>query len=231
MRAIASPTSCLGSPGPSSTRIATLSAIRPMRRPGALEYRRLIGSVKALPGKAAAGQAPNDPGLDDPLARHLCQAQGRRNDPGSGDRALLRAVRCNGFRMFDMNVKWPNSARVAVMLTFDFDAETLWTSRDPKTARRPGVLSQAGAGYGADVGVAKILDTLEEAGGPGTFFVPGWTAGSLVCDRHPGGRSLVLRERAWLTAAGAITSRSALAYRPLSRCHAVRRIRPRLVGP
>lgn len=56
--------------------------------------------------------------------------------------------------MFDMSVKWPNGARVAVMLTFDFDAETLWTSRDPDNAHRPGVLSQGR--YGATVGVPKF---------------------------------------------------------------------------
>ena len=76
--------------------------------------------------------------------------------------------------MHDMSVRWPGGARCAVMLTFDFDAETLWTSRDPDNARRPGVLSQGR--YGAKVGVPKILDTLEEAGIKGTFFVPGWTA-------------------------------------------------------
>ena len=76
--------------------------------------------------------------------------------------------------MHDMSVTWPNGARCAVMLTFDFDAETLWTSRDPDNANRPGVLSQGR--YGAKVGVPKILDTLEEAGLKGTFFVPGWTA-------------------------------------------------------
>jgi peptidoglycan/xylan/chitin deacetylase (PgdA/CDA1 family) len=76
--------------------------------------------------------------------------------------------------VFDMSVKWPHGARVAVMLTFDFDAESLWTSRDPDNARRPGVLSQGR--YGATVGVPKILDTLEDAGVKGTFFVPGWTA-------------------------------------------------------
>jgi peptidoglycan/xylan/chitin deacetylase (PgdA/CDA1 family) len=73
----------------------------------------------------------------------------------------------------DMRVNWPNGARCAVMLTFDFDAETLWTSRDPENARRPGVLSQGR--YGAKVGVPKILETLAEAGAPGTFFIPGWT--------------------------------------------------------
>lgn len=75
--------------------------------------------------------------------------------------------------MHDMSVKWPNGAQCAVMLTFDFDAETLWTSRDTTNANRPGVLSQGR--YGAKVGVPKILETLKQADVQGTFFVPGWT--------------------------------------------------------
>src|ERR1700759_1536637 len=75
----------------------------------------------------------------------------------------------------DMRVKWPGGARVAVLLTFDFDAETLWTSRDPSNVDRPGTLSQGL--YGAKVGVPSILQVLREMGGvPATFFVPGWTA-------------------------------------------------------
>ena len=69
---------------------------------------------------------------------------------------------------------WMHGARCAVMLTFDFDAETLWTSRDPANWDRPGVLSQGT--YGAKVGVPRILSLLEEEGLPGTFFVPGWVA-------------------------------------------------------
>lgn len=76
--------------------------------------------------------------------------------------------------MHDMSVNWPHGARCAVMLTFDFDAETLWTSRDEANRHRPGVLSQGR--YGAKVGVPKILETLDDAGVSGTFFVPGWTA-------------------------------------------------------
>ncbi|MGA0594658.1 polysaccharide deacetylase family protein [Enterovirga sp. CN4-39] len=72
-----------------------------------------------------------------------------------------------------MSVRWPNGARCAVMLTFDFDAETLWTSRDPANATRQGVLSQGR--YGAKVGVPKILDVLAEADVKSTFFIPGWT--------------------------------------------------------
>lgn len=88
--------------------------------------------------------------------------------------------------MIDMRVNWPNGARVAVMLTFDFDAETLWLSRDPANAKRPGTLSQGT--YGAKVGVPKILETLEEAGVKGTFFVPGWTA-----ERHTDRVEMILK--------------------------------------
>jgi peptidoglycan/xylan/chitin deacetylase (PgdA/CDA1 family) len=89
--------------------------------------------------------------------------------------------------MIDMQVKWPNGAKVAVMLTFDFDAETLWLSRDPANAKRPGVLSQGK--YGAQVGVPKILETLKDAAAPATFFVPGWTA-----DNHQAVTEMILRE-------------------------------------
>jgi peptidoglycan/xylan/chitin deacetylase (PgdA/CDA1 family) len=89
--------------------------------------------------------------------------------------------------MIDMRINWPNGARVAVMLTFDFDAETLWLSRDPANAKRPGTLSQGT--YGAKVAVPKILEVLKEAGVKGTFFVPGWTA-----EHHTGRVEMILRE-------------------------------------
>lgn len=84
------------------------------------------------------------------------------------------------------SVKWPAGMRCAVMLTFDFDAESLWLARDPANAKRPGILSQGT--YGAKVGVPKILELLDESGIKGTFFVPGWTA-----ERHTVRLELILR--------------------------------------
>jgi peptidoglycan/xylan/chitin deacetylase (PgdA/CDA1 family) len=69
---------------------------------------------------------------------------------------------------------WPGGAQCAVMFTFDFDAETLWVSRDPSNWKRPGTLSQGT--YGGKVGVPKILELLRDYGLKATFFVPGWTA-------------------------------------------------------
>src|SRR5207244_10937826 len=83
---------------------------------------------------------------------------------------------------------WPKGARCAVMLTFDFDAETLWLSRDPKTADSPGVMSQGR--YGAKVGVPRLLGLLRAEGVRATFYIPGW-----VVEQHTG-QARALREAA-----------------------------------
>ncbi len=73
---------------------------------------------------------------------------------------------------------WPKNARIAVMLTFDFDAESGWLSRDPAHKDRPGVLSQGT--YGVKVGVPRILRILKAERVPATFYIPGW-----VIEQHP----------------------------------------------
>lgn len=70
--------------------------------------------------------------------------------------------------------QWPNGARAAALFTFDFDAESGWLSRDPDTARRPGIMSQGR--YGATVAVPRILEVLDAAAIKATFFIPGWVA-------------------------------------------------------
>jgi len=90
--------------------------------------------------------------------------------------------------MLDTKVTWPNGARCAVMLGFDFDAETLWLSRDPTNIDRPGTLSQGL--YGAKVGVPSILQVLRDVGRlPATFFVPGWTV-----EHHTGRVEEILKD-------------------------------------
>lgn len=78
----------------------------------------------------------------------------------------------------DADQPWPNGARCAVMLTFDFDAETLWVSRDEANWKRPGTMSVGT--YAGKVGVPKILELLKDYGLRSTFFVPGWTAEKYV---------------------------------------------------
>ena len=74
---------------------------------------------------------------------------------------------------------WPDGAKCAVMISFDFDAETLWMSRNPDAEKFPAMLSQGT--YGAAVGIPKLLELLGDLSVPATFFTPGWTA-----ERHPG---------------------------------------------
>ena len=61
--------------------------------------------------------------------------------------------------LVDNPVTWPNGAKCAVLLTFDFDAEEVWIGEDPANADRPGVLSQGT--YGAKVAVPLIGKKME----------------------------------------------------------------------
>lgn len=65
-----------------------------------------------------------------------------------------------------------------VMLTFDMDAENLWTARDSEAHRKPVWLSQGT--YGPNVGLPRILRLLSGYSIPATFFVPGQ-----VIENHP----------------------------------------------
>ena len=72
-----------------------------------------------------------------------------------------------------------NGERVfPVLLTFDLDAELLWTARDPKNRNRPIALSQGS--YGWREGLPRVLRLLKRHGIACTFFVPG-----LIVDQHP----------------------------------------------
>jgi peptidoglycan/xylan/chitin deacetylase (PgdA/CDA1 family) len=66
--------------------------------------------------------------------------------------------------------------RVAVSLTFDFDAESAWLGGFKVDT--PSALSRGA--YGANEGVPRILKLLDKYGLPATFYIPGDTA-----DRHP----------------------------------------------
>jgi len=70
---------------------------------------------------------------------------------------------------------WAGTYRCAVCLSFDFDAESLWTNLGLL-----GPTSQSRGTYGAQVGVPRVLRLLDKHGVPATFFVPGVTV-----DRYP----------------------------------------------
>ncbi len=63
--------------------------------------------------------------------------------------------------------RWPNNARVAVLLSFDADNETVYLRFGEPTV---GTLSQGQ--YGARVGLDRILTLLDRYQIPATFFIP-----------------------------------------------------------
>jgi len=73
---------------------------------------------------------------------------------------------------------WPDPERMAVVLSFDLDAESLWTARDPENLERPVTLSQGE--YGPRRGVPRILNLLKRYDIKATFFVTGW-----AMEKHP----------------------------------------------
>ena len=65
----------------------------------------------------------------------------------------------------------PEGKSIALTLTFDFDASSVWMSSFGKTS--PAYMSRGE--YGACVAVPRILDLLDKYGLKTTFFVPGHT--------------------------------------------------------
>lgn len=68
-------------------------------------------------------------------------------------------------------IAWPAGKRIAVMLTFDFDAELLRQSVIGK--RELGFSDTSRGKYGPDEGLARCLEMLERQQLRTTFFVPG----------------------------------------------------------
>ncbi|HKJ03883.1 MAG TPA: polysaccharide deacetylase, partial [Longimicrobiales bacterium] len=66
---------------------------------------------------------------------------------------------------------WPDGARVAVLLSFDVDNETVQGLRDGTVSVGP--LSQGE--YGHRVALPRILELLRKEGIPATFFFPAWS--------------------------------------------------------
>jgi peptidoglycan/xylan/chitin deacetylase (PgdA/CDA1 family) len=96
---------------------------------------------------------------------------------------------------------WPDGARVAVALSFDFDAETN-SLRD--SVFTPSPLSQGE--YAARVAVPRILNLLDKYNLPATFFVP-----AIVAILHPEAvKSIIRKNRHEIALHGWIHERNSL---------------------
>ena len=80
--------------------------------------------------------------------------------------------------------QWPNGARVAVSISFDFDTEALWLGFYKQSS--PSYMSRGE--YGARAGLPRILNLLDKHEIPATFFIP---VMSMVL--HPEGLKQILK--------------------------------------
>jgi len=76
--------------------------------------------------------------------------------------------------MVTARYRWPDGKQCAVVLSFDFDAESGFLFREPDKAKRSlGDLEERR--FGPRVGVDRILRMLARLKLPASFFIPGWT--------------------------------------------------------
>lgn len=75
---------------------------------------------------------------------------------------------------------WPHGKRIAVMLTFDFDAEYLRKSRAESKGKRMGFTDYSRGQYAPHEGLARVLECLDTYQVKGTFFIPG-----IVLETYP----------------------------------------------
>jgi len=64
--------------------------------------------------------------------------------------------------------QWPNGAKVAVSISFDFDTEPVWMGFQKQQS--PSYMSRGE--YGARAGLPRVLALLDKHKIPGTFFIP-----------------------------------------------------------
>ena len=73
-----------------------------------------------------------------------------------------------------MRYRWPKGRQSAVVLSFDFDAESGFLFREPEKAKRS-LADLEERRFGPRVGVDRILRMLDRLELKATFFIPGWT--------------------------------------------------------
>jgi peptidoglycan/xylan/chitin deacetylase (PgdA/CDA1 family) len=74
-----------------------------------------------------------------------------------------------------------------MFLSFDVDAESAWTSKDPAHAER--LVTMSFGGYEARVGTPKLLELLRELDLKATFFITGWSV-----EAHPAMAEAIVKD-------------------------------------
>lgn len=69
--------------------------------------------------------------------------------------------------------RWPDGKRIAVMVTFDFDAEYLRKSRAESKGGKMGFTDYSRGQYAPHEGLRRVLECLDASRVKSTFFIPG----------------------------------------------------------
>lgn len=83
-------------------------------------------------------------------------------------------------------IAWPDGFGAAMFLSFDVDAESAWTGKDPAHYER--LVTMSYGGYEARIGTRKLLELLDAMGLRATFFITGWSV-----DAHPAMAEAILK--------------------------------------
>jgi peptidoglycan/xylan/chitin deacetylase (PgdA/CDA1 family) len=68
--------------------------------------------------------------------------------------------------------QWPEGKKLAIAVTFEFDAEMYWYGKSEQSIEVFANLSRGK--YGPDEGIYRVLDMLKQHQIQSTFFIPGW---------------------------------------------------------
>lgn len=71
-------------------------------------------------------------------------------------------------------ITWPKESKIAVMLTFEFEAETLRISQLARQGKKVGAGELDQGMYGANEGIWRCLRMLDTHNVKATFFIPGY---------------------------------------------------------
>ena len=121
-----------------------------------MTWKRVAGTLVGLLAAAGLFSAPAPTAQTDQPGLHLDLDE---------IRAVANRVRAGRSLQPD---SWPNGARVAVLLSFDVDNDTIAVARSAE----PSIGAMSQGEYGARVGLRRVVDLLDRHEIPASFFIP-----------------------------------------------------------
>ena len=121
-----------------------------------MTWKRVAGTLTGLLAAAGLFSAPAPTAQTEQPGLHLDLDE---------IRAVANRVRAGRTLQPD---SWPNGARVAVLLSFDVDNDTIAVARSAE----PSIGAMSQGEYGARVGLRRVVDLLDRHEIPASFFIP-----------------------------------------------------------